>query len=98
MSTRLRIAIVIGIFAISFAIGFIGTALAGELQSYWKQDGATYSCQGYKRASFCTETNWRKNYKVAIIPGRIMVSYGQNVIFSCNRSQTPLDNCIYFGP
>lgn len=74
--------------------GSTGLALG---QGYWAERGRTYSCKGYSQAVFCTETNWQTNYKTAIFPGRVTVSYGRRVIFGCERGYLPYGNCIYFG-
>lgn len=75
-----------------------GTAYAASEQAYWKNGGRTYKCSGGPVSVFCTETNWTKNYKPAIYPGAVSVSYGGRLIFWCARKLEPVDNCEYYGP
>lgn len=75
----------------------LGSAGLAGAQSYWDGKGSTYSCKGGPVSVFCTETGWKRNYKTAIIPSIVTVSYGQRVIFSCKRRETPDNNCAYYG-
>jgi hypothetical protein len=81
----------------AFVAGLVvASGAAAGIASYWEHTGLTYKCRGTGTIATCKETNWQRNYSVWIMPGRITVDYGSNIIFTCNRKRQPAYNCTSF--
>lgn len=83
---------------VGIVLGSASSGYAAHSQHFWKERGATYSCEGSSRSGYCKETNWKPAYGVHIIPGQVGVSFGGNLVFYCKRGYRPIDNCSYIGP
>lgn len=79
---------------VTAALVFVAGAVSAS--AYWEKRGPTYKCNGGSSV-FCWETNWDPGYKVAIVKGKIAVTFDGIPIFACDRGYTPSQNCEYFG-
>lgn len=86
--TLLIVGVVVGIV--------LASSTAAFAQFYWSKSGGTYICEGTKSGVICNETNYKPAYSVAIVRGNIVVSFGRNVIFGCQRGLRPKFNCQYY--
>jgi hypothetical protein len=82
----------IGLVLVGLALG--GTATAAAASTAWQGNGRTYVCDGAAALVECAETvRHRPGYRVSFIPGRLLVSYDDEVIFECARTRQPNLGC-----
>ncbi len=85
-------------FIVGLIVGIVlaSSTAAFAQYTYWSKSGGTYRCEGTRAGVICNETNYKPAFSVAIVRGNIIVSFGRNVIFGCERGFRPKDNCQYY--
>jgi hypothetical protein len=77
---------------VGVALGGVVTATAAT--SAWDGHGRSYTCEGAHSVVECAErVRHRTAYRVHLIPGRVLVSYGDEVVVECARNGHPNRTC-----
>ena len=79
--------------AIGIALGSVPAVVASD--GAWHKGGRDYDCRGGPGVLLCKEAH----YRFALLPSALTVSYGDEVIFECARTnRAPRGNCRQYAP